>query len=196
MDDRMNGSVMNEVMGGVALKDITFSYDGKTEILSHIDFTAYHGEVALVAGHSGEGKSTLMSIISGIIPNVTQGNLSGEVVIDGENMNGKRLGYICRKVGVVLQNADEQIIHKTVEDEIAFGLENLAFPPEKIAKQIGVVCNLMQLDLPIWTRRAANSSWQLCARLPKRGIASSSWNTGWIWCCRMSIRCGTSAAER
>jgi energy-coupling factor transport system ATP-binding protein len=108
--------------------------------------------VVLVAGHSGEGKSTLMSIISGIIPNVTQGNLSGEVVIDGENVNGKRLGYICRKVGVVLQNADEQIIQKTVEDEIAFGLENLAFPAEKIAKQIDVVCDLMKLDKRWQTR--------------------------------------------
>jgi energy-coupling factor transport system ATP-binding protein len=46
----------------------------------------------------------------------------------------------------VLQNADEQIIQKTVEDEIAFGLENLAFPKEKIAKQIDVVCNLLNLD--------------------------------------------------
>jgi energy-coupling factor transport system ATP-binding protein len=139
-------------MSGVALKDVTFSYDGKTEILSHINFTAAHGEVVLVAGHSGEGKSTLMSIISGIIPNVTQGYLSGEVVIDGENINGKKLGSVCRKVGVVLQNADEQIIQKTVEDEIAFGLENLAFPADKMAKQINVVCDLMHLEKTWKTR--------------------------------------------
>jgi energy-coupling factor transport system ATP-binding protein len=93
-----------------------------------------------------------MAIISGIIPNVTQGVLSGEAIIDGESMNGKRLGEICRKVGTVLQNADEQIIHKTVEDEVAFGCENLAFPPEKIAKQIDVVCSLMQLDKKWQTR--------------------------------------------
>ncbi len=133
-------------MSGVELKNVTFSYDGKMEILSNINFDAQHGEITLVAGHSGEGKSTLMSIISGIIPNVTQGNLSGDVIIDGENVNGKRLGYICRKVGVVLQNADEQIIQKTVEDEIAFGCENFAFPPDKIEKQINIVCNLMCLD--------------------------------------------------
>jgi energy-coupling factor transport system ATP-binding protein len=139
-------------MSGVELRNITFSYDGKIEVLKDINFTAAHGEVVLVAGHSGEGKSTLMSIISGIIPNVTAGVLSGEVIIDGENMNGKRLGYICRKVGVVLQNADEQIIQKTVEDEIAFGLENLAFPADKIAKQIDVVCALMKLEKTWKTR--------------------------------------------
>jgi energy-coupling factor transport system ATP-binding protein len=139
-------------MNGVELKNVSFSYDGNIKILDNINFTAEHGEVVLVAGHSGEGKSTLMSIISGIIPNVTQGNLFGEVLIDGENINGKRLGYICRKVGVVLQNADEQIIQKTVEDEIAFGLENLAFPAEKIAKQIDVVCELMHLDKTWKTR--------------------------------------------
>ena len=49
-------------------------------------------------------------------------------------------------MGVVLQNADEQIIQKIVEDEIAFGCENLAFPPEKIQKQIDIVCNLLKLD--------------------------------------------------
>jgi energy-coupling factor transport system ATP-binding protein len=133
-------------MSGIELKNVTFSYDGERQVLSHINFTAEHGEVVLVAGHSGEGKSTLMSIISGIIPNVTTGFLSGDVIIDGENVKGKRLGYICRKVGVVLQNADEQIIQKTVEDEIAFGLENLAYPVDKIAKQIDVVCDLMHLE--------------------------------------------------
>ena len=87
-----------------------------------------------------------MYIVSGIIPNVNYGELTGEVKIAGEDIKGKKLGYICRKVGVVLQNADEQIIQKIVEDEIAFGCENLAFPPEKIQKQIDIVCNLLKLD--------------------------------------------------
>ena len=73
-----------------------------------------------------------MYIVSGIIPNVNYGRLSGEVFVGGENIKGKKLGYICRRVGVVLQNADEQIIQKIAEDEIASGCENLAFPPESI----------------------------------------------------------------
>ncbi|MDE6473979.1 MAG: energy-coupling factor ABC transporter ATP-binding protein [Clostridia bacterium] len=140
-------------MSAVLLKKITFSYDGKIKILDGVDFNMEYGEITLIAGHSGEGKSTLASIICGIIPNVNGGTLEGEVVIDGQNIAGKKMGDICRKVGVVLQNADEQIVHKIVEDEIAFGCENLAFAPQKIEKQIDIVCKLMRLS-PEWKTRS------------------------------------------
>lgn len=140
---------MNEA---VKLTDVSFSYDGKTQILNHMNFVANYGEVTLLSGHSGEGKSTLLYIVSGIIPNVNYGELTGTVSVGGEDMKGKKLGQVCRRVGVVLQNADEQIIQKLVEDEIAFGCENLAFPSDKIQRQIDVVCKLMKLD-PKWKTR-------------------------------------------
>lgn len=139
-------------MSAVELRGVSFSYDGKTDILKNINFSAEYGEVTLISGHSGDGKSTLMSVISGIIPNVTAGKLSGEVVVGGEDISGKKLGYVCRKVGVVLQNADEQIIQKLVGDEIAFGCENLAFPAGIIEKQIDIVCGLLGLDSGSRTR--------------------------------------------
>ena len=78
-------------MNAIELKQVNFSYDGKTKILENTDFTAEYGEVTLLSGHSGEGKSTLMYIVSGIIPNVNYGELTGEVKIAGEDIKGKTI---------------------------------------------------------------------------------------------------------
>lgn len=139
-------------MKAIELKNVTFSYNGSAKVLDDVDYSAEYGEVSLLSGHSGAGKSTFMHIVSGIIPNVNFGELSGDVIIDGENIKGKKLGDVCRKVGVVMQNADEQIVQKRVEDEIAFGCENLAFPPQKIKFQIDVACRLMEIS-PEWNCR-------------------------------------------
>lgn len=147
-------------MNAIELKNVNFSYDGKVQILENVNIALSYGEVNLVSGHSGEGKSTLLYIISGIIPNITDGKLSGEVRINGEDIKDKRLGEVCRKVGVVLQNADEQIIQKTVENEIAFGCENLAFSPEKISKQIDTVCKLMKLEKSWQSRKLSGGQKQ------------------------------------
>ncbi len=147
-------------MNAIELKNVSFSYDGNLQILENVNIALNYGEVNLVSGHSGEGKSTLLYIISGIIPNFTDGSLSGEVLINGEEIKGKRLGEVCRKVGVVLQNVDEQIIQKTVEDEIAFGCENLAFSPEKISKQIDTVCRLMKLEKSWQSRKLSGGQKQ------------------------------------
>lgn len=140
-------------MRAIELKNVNFNYSGfNDKILSNVDFYIEYGEVALLSGLSGEGKSTLISIASGIIPNIVMGDISGEVLVDGESIIGQRLSQVCRKVGVVLQNADSQIIHKIVEDEIAFGCENFAFPPDKIREQIDRVCMIMDIDKELQTR--------------------------------------------
>lgn len=140
-------------MKAIELKRVTFTYEGYEEqVLKGVDFSVEYGEVALLSGLSGEGKSTVLSLIAGIIPNVTPGETTGEVLIDGESIAGKRMSEVCRKVGVVLQNADAQIIQQLVEDEIAFGCENFAFSPEEIKRRIADSCRQMKLQ-PEWGTR-------------------------------------------
>lgn len=140
-------------MSAIELKKVSFSYDGFTDsVLQDVDFSVEYGEVALLSGLSGEGKSTLLSIVAGIIPNVIAGKITGEVLVDGKPTAGQKLSQTCRKVGVVLQNADSQIIHKIVEDEVAFGCENFAIPTDKIGAQIDRVCALMGIDKTAQTR--------------------------------------------
>ena len=141
-------------MSAIALRNVSFTYEGFAEpVLRDVNMTVEYGEVALLSGLSGEGKSTVLSLVSGIIPNVVPGRVTGEVLINGGSIRGSRLSEICRRVGVVLQNADSQIIQRYVEDEIAFGCENFAFPTETIAAQVERVCRIMKLE-PLWQTRS------------------------------------------
>ena len=142
------------MMKAIELKNVSFRYEGyENEILHNVNFSVDYGEVVLLSGFSGEGKSTVLSIISGIIPNITAGETTGEVLIGGESIKEKKLAEVCRKVGIVLQNADSQIVHSLVEDEIAFGCENFAFPRGEIGSSINRACSLMKLD-PLWETRS------------------------------------------
>lgn len=141
-------------MRALELKNVSFAYCGceDRKILNGADFYLRYGEVALLCGASGEGKSTLFSIINGIIPNLSHGELCGEVLIDGENVKNKTTGERSKKVGSVLQNADSQIIQPVVEDEIAFGCENLGIASSEIKNRVEFACEKMHLDLKAKTR--------------------------------------------
>ena len=140
-------------MRAIELKNVSFSYgEDENQVLKNACLTVEHGEVALLSGYSGEGKSTVLSLIAGIIPNITPGQITGQVLINGEDIAGQSMGEICRKVGVVLQNAESQIIQQIVEDEIAFGCENFGFPKPEIADRIVISCEQMGLD-PAWKTR-------------------------------------------
>lgn len=140
-------------MRAIELKNVSFSYPEEADlVLKNACLTVDHGEVALLSGCSGEGKSTVLSLIAGIIPNITPGQITGQVLINGEDIAGQSMGEICRKLGVVLQNAESQIIQQIVEDEIAFGCENFGFSKQDITDSIVKSCEQMGLD-PAWKTR-------------------------------------------
>lgn len=134
-------------MKALRLKNIYFRYTKDSDyVLKNLDFSLSYGEIALLCGASGSGKSTLLNLMCGLIPNVIKGYLDGEIYINDNSINGKKQNEISRDVGIVLQNADSQIIYPKVEDEISFGLENFNFPVDEIQKQIDFATSLLKLD--------------------------------------------------
>lgn len=142
-------------------KNISFRFGSEYDmLLNKINFDLHYGEFILLTGSSGCGKSSLINIASGIIPNIYGGELSGDVYIDNESIEYDSVGAICHKLGVVLQNPDSQIFHPIMEDEIAFGCENFAFDPEKTKLKINEVSSLIKLDPKSHTRRLSGGQKQ------------------------------------
>lgn len=131
----------------IRLKEVSFKYDGaKENVLENINLTVEYGETVLLSGVSGEGKSTLLSIINGVIPFVNSGEFSGSVEIDGKDVTKLKISERSKLIGTVLQNADEQIIYDLVNEEIAFGCENLNIASEEIDRRIERFATLMQIE--------------------------------------------------
>lgn len=116
----------------IALKNISFSYpQSESEALSDISLEIFPGEWIAVIGHNGSGKSTLAKIINGLIE-----ASQGQVWVDQELLTEESIWSIRRKVGMVFQNPDNQFVGSTVEDDIAFGLENAGVPRDEMIKAI------------------------------------------------------------
>lgn len=131
----------------IRLKEVSFKYDGaKENVLENINLTVEYGETVLLSGVSGEGKSTLLSIINGVIPFVNSGEFSGSVEIASKDVTKLKISERSKLIGTVLQNADEQIIYDLVNEEIAFGCENLNIACEEIDRRIERFTTLMQIE--------------------------------------------------
>ncbi len=122
----------------IAVDGLTFRYRGRKEpCLRDLSFVVPAGETVLVLGPSGGGKSTLAFCLNGMIPHGIDGELSGTVHIHGRDTRARPLAATAREVGIVFQDPETQFCTLRVDDEIAFGLENLGVPraqmPERIA---------------------------------------------------------------
>jgi len=117
----------------IEFKNVSFSYSGsQTLALSEINLTIAPGEIVLITGPAGSGKTTLCSCINGLIPHFHEGQLSGEVTIGPFNTRKARVGGLASLVGMVFQDPESQLVTNSVLDEVAFGPENLGISREEI----------------------------------------------------------------
>lgn len=133
----------------IELKNVSFKYELQEEkTIKNMDLYVKQGEFVGIIGKNGSGKTTLCNIIRGIIPDFIQGHISGDIVIDGKNIDDIERGEMAELVGFVFQNPFSQIsgIKKTVFEEIAYGLENLGVPREEIRQRVTDVIKLLKIE--------------------------------------------------
>ncbi len=132
----------------IKVTDLTFSYEDcpEKQILKGITFSLTPGTITAVIGLSGCGKSTLCQILCGIIPKLVSGHLTGEVQVNGLDVAAHPLPVLSQKIGYMMQDPDRQMIASTVEDELAFGPENLALPPEEIRARVSQTMELLGIS--------------------------------------------------
>ncbi|ANX10571.1 energy-coupling factor transporter ATPase [Fictibacillus arsenicus] len=117
----------------ISVKDVTFFYPGEeTATLKNVSLDVYKGEWLSIVGHNGSGKSTLAKLLNGLLlPNEGTVNVS-----EYETARQDDIWEIRRQVGMVFQNPDNQFVGTSVQDDIAFGLENFGVPRDEMIKRI------------------------------------------------------------
>jgi energy-coupling factor transport system ATP-binding protein len=122
----------------ILVEGLSVRYDGEqTPALRSIDLTVRPGERILLLGPSGSGKSTFALCLNGIIPRSVGAVVEGRIALTGSPIGDVATGELCRRVGVLFQDPETQFCMLNVEDEVAFGLENLAVPPSEMPARIG-----------------------------------------------------------
>ena len=122
----------------IEIRDLHFAYDAEgedskpTEVLKGIDLDIHRGEFMAVLGHNGSGKSTLAKNINAILLPT-----SGTVTVDGiDTKDESKLFELRQRAGMVFQNPDNQIVSSIVEEDVAFGLENMGVPYEEMRRRV------------------------------------------------------------
>ena len=125
----------------IEVEDISYSYDGARDALSHVSLTLRDGEVLAVLGGNGSGKSTLARHLNALlVPD------EGRVTVDGLDTARPELAYAVRShVGMVFQNPDDQLVATLVEDDVAFGPENMGVPSAEIGERVRTVLKAVGL---------------------------------------------------
>lgn len=117
----------------IEVKDLSFRYKEDQEYydVNSVTFHVKRGEWLSIVGHNGSGKSTTIRLIDGLLEAE-----SGEIWIDGQLLSPENVWDLRRQIGMVFQNPDNQFVGATVEDDVAFGLENQGLPREEMKKRV------------------------------------------------------------
>ena len=133
----------------ISLKNITYAYHQngeKIDNLIDINLEINKGEVVVLCGKSGCGKTTLTRVINGLVPNFYEGELSGEAIVSGENVTNQPLEETAKLVGSVFQNPRSQFFNIDTTGEVVFGCENIALPKEETLKRLNEVSKIFNLE--------------------------------------------------
>ncbi len=134
-------SLLNQTI--IELEDIHYRYheDDTREALAGVSLEIRRGEWLAIIGHNGSGKSTLAKVMNGLIEANT-----GSVVVNGKTLTEETVFDARRTVGMVFQNPDNQFVGTTVEDDIAFGLENIGLPREEMLERVTKVLVMVKMS--------------------------------------------------
>lgn len=134
-------------MNAVEVKNLSFKYNNTEQyVLKDINFDVKYGETVAITGQSGSGKSTLCNCICGLIPRLYKGQLSGEVLIFNKNIKNLSIADTVTKIGTIFQNPSTQLFSPTIEDELAFGPENLCVEREEIGLRIDEILKTINME--------------------------------------------------
>lgn len=129
------------------IKDVTYIYDGeRLPVWKHLSCVFFEGKIHAISGPSGCGKSSVLSLIDGLIPHMYEGQLEGQVILKGQDITDTLPRYRCDKIGYVMQNPESQFCTFTVEEELAFGMENLGFSEEEMRQRIRDILRFIGLQ--------------------------------------------------
>lgn len=130
----------------IELHDIRFRYDTPAWVLNGIDLNIGPAEYILLCGANGSGKSTLGYLLNGLIPHFMEGELLGNVIVDGADTRDLTVADLAVRVGLVLQNPDAQLFNATVAEDMAFGLESLGLDADVIDTRLAQTAGSLHIN--------------------------------------------------
>ena len=123
-------------MPAIALQNFSYAYNHPKKVLDNITISIEKGSFSVILGPSGAGKTTLCLAVAGAVPHYFGGSSAGKVYVTGIHTQESSMQQLALTVGTVLQDYETQLVTMTVEEEVAFSLENMGIVPEEITQRV------------------------------------------------------------